>query len=417
VAWILIIEESFSVARKPVKQNAKTKGQKKAKRQTKKHQAKHQALRFKVLLGPLARLWVRVPPRIRVPGMSHDVETNHLAVFGVVLVMALGGGYLGAQALFGPQTPEPVAEQRPIIQQSLDNIDVILPEYGARAYEERVVDHTYEPPVVQAPKASQVPPAQVASLTSPTQPVGKQPLWMQNAIAFTPSPGKPMIAIVIDDMGVDLKRSRRMWEDVPAPLTLSFMTYADNLPQQTKAAHKKGHELMLHMSMEPSNPMIDAGPNVLMTAMKDDELAKLTQWGLGRFEGYVGMNNHMGSRFTEDSRAMQVVLEQVKQRGVFFLDSRTSPKSVAGKVARTIGMPALDRNVFLDNDNDVNAVLKQLGEVERMARKHGVSIAIGHPREATIKVLKTWIPEAIDRGLAIVPISTLMKLNLARKTN
>jgi len=417
VAWILIIEESFSVARKPVKPNVKTKGQKKAKRQTKKHQAQHQALRFKVLLGPLARLWVRVPPRVRVVGTSQYVETNHLAVFGVVLVMALGGGYLGAQALFGPQTPEPVAEQRPIIQQSLDNIDVILPEYGDRAYEERVVDHTYEPPVVQAPKASQVPPAQIARLTPPTQPTGKQPLWMQNAIAFTPSPGKPMIAIVIDDMGVDLKRSRRMWEDVPAPLTLSFMTYADNLPQQTKAAHQKGHELMLHMSMEPSNPMIDAGPNVLMTAMKDDELAKLTQWGLGRFEGYVGMNNHMGSRFTEDSRAMQVVLEQVKQRGVFFLDSRTSPKSVAGKVARTIGMPALDRNVFLDNDNDVNAVLKQLGEVERMARKHGVSIAIGHPREATIKVLKTWIPEAIDRGLAIVPISTLMKLNLARKTN
>jgi hypothetical protein len=370
----------------------------------------------------LARLWAKVPPKVHVPGLNHDVETNHLALFVLVMVIALGGGYLGAQALFGPQTEPPEASQRTLIQQSLDNIDVILPEYGDRAYEERVVDHTYEPPVaelpvVQVPEVSKAPSTEVASLTPPSHPIGKQPLWMENAIAFTPPKDKPMIAIVIDDMGVDLKRSRHMWEDVPGPLTLSFMTYADNLPKQTAAAHQKGHELMLHMSMEPSNSIIDAGPNVLMTAMSDGELTKLTQWGLGRFDGYVGMNNHMGSRFTEDRRAMRVVLQQVKQRGVLFLDSRTSAKSVAGKVAKELGMPALDRNVFLDNDNDINAVLKQLGEAERMARKYGVAIAIGHPREATIEVLKTWIPQALDRGLAIVPISTLMKLNVAARGN
>jgi hypothetical protein len=225
----------------------------------------------------------------------------------------------------------------------------------------------------------------------------------------------PIIAIVIDDMGVDRKRSRHMWEDVPGPLTLSFMSYADDLPEQTQAAKKSGHELMLHMSMEPSNATIDPGPNVLMTAMADSEIKSLTDWGLNRFSGFVGVNNHMGSRFTEDAHAMGVVLSEVKDRGLLFLDSRTSPKSVGRSVARDLGMPVLERNVFLDNDNDVDKVRHQLEQVERLARKQGFAIAIGHPRDATIAALKTWVPDAIARGLNIVPVSMLLKSRMREK--
>jgi len=400
------------------KLKAKTKGQAKAKRQAKKHQAKHQALRLKVWLGPFARAWAKVPNKVRVPGMTHDVEKDYVAVFVVVLILALGGGYLGAKALFG-KASDPQMAQGVLIQQSLDGIDVILPEpngntqHGARAYEEKVADEVYVPkePIVEAV----APDVEVAKLTPPTQKIGPQPVWMQNAIDYTPVSGKPMIAIVIDDMGVDRKRSKHMWEDVPGPLTLSFMTYANDLPQQTHAARAKGHELMLHVSMEPSNSTIDAGPNVLLTGMPDEELTKLINWGMDRFEGFVGVNNHMGSRFTEDPHAMKVVLEQVKKRGFLFLDSRTSPKSIAGREARKLGMPTLVRNVFIDNDNEIDKVLKQLNEAERLARKRGVAIAIGHPREATIEVLKTWVPEALERGLAIVPISTVMLGRIAQQ--
>jgi hypothetical protein len=189
------------------------------------------------------------------------------------------------------------------------------------------------------------------------------------------------------------------------------MSYANDLPEQTREAHKRGDELMLHMPMEPSLASIDPGPNALMSAMPDSELVSLANWGMDRFKGFVGVNNHMGSRFTEDPRAMRVVLSQIKKRGLLFLDSRTSAKSVGRQVAHKLGMTFLERNVFLDNDNDVVKVRHQLDQVEALARKQGYAIAIGHPRDATIEVLKTWIPQAKARGLNIVPVTMLLKMH------
>jgi len=395
---------------------AKAKGQAKAKRQAKKHQSVHKALRLKVWLGFFIRQLNKIPKTIRIPGVDHVVDTRYVIGFCAALSVAIVGGYMGAQALFGTSERSQVLEPQ-IIQQSRDITNVILPEpnsasrHAGRAYEEKVIDEVYLPETTQI-KPPSTPEPQIATLTPPMQKPIEQPLWMQNAIDFKVPKGKPMVAIVIDDMGVDRKRSKRMWENVPGPLTLSFMTYANDLLDQTKAAHAKGHELMLHMSMEPSNPTIDAGPNVLLAAMGDAEIQKIVTWGLDRFSGFVGVNNHMGSLFTENVHGMKVVLNLLKQRGLLFLDSRTSPRSMAGKIARKMSMPVLERNVFLDNDNEIDKVLKQLNEVERLARNHGVAIAIGHPREATIQVLKTWIPEALNRGLAIVPISAVMKQHL-----
>lgn len=400
------------MSRKPA--HVKTKA--KAQRQAKKHQAAHKRLHANPVAAFLAEQWTRVPKVVRIPGMDHDIETAHILVFVGVLGVAIGAGYGGAQALFGgaATAPRPVAE----MPRDIPVHNMILPEpngntvHGALAYEEKVVEEIYLTPEPH----QEAPGVEVASLPpATTVPDGPQPLWMQNALdAPLPHDG-PIIAIVIDDMGVDRKRSRHMWEDVPGPLTLSFMSYADDLPEQTQAAKKSGHELMLHMSMEPSNAAIDPGPNVLMTAMADSEIKSLTDWGLNRFSGFVGVNNHMGSRFTEDAHAMGVVLSEVKDRGLLFLDSRTSPKSVGRSVARDLGMPVLERNVFLDNDNDVDKVRHQLEQVERLARKQGFAIAIGHPRDATIAALKTWVPDAISRGLNIVPVSMLLKSRMREK--
>lgn len=408
------------MARKPT--HSKNKGPAKAQRQVKRHKAHHRAAHRGVLgvLGVLGRLWARAPKTMRVPGMDHDVDTLHVLAFVAVLGLAIGGGYGGAQALFGG-AKEPSHASRTVIQQTALPHGVILPEPNGtapsdvRAYEEKLAEEIY---VADEPHLD-TPPAEVANLPPVTDPatgqvpvgtpVGPQPLWMQNALDVPLPHDGPVIAIVIDDMGVDRKRSRHMWEDVPGPLTLSFMTYADDLPSQTQAAKERGHELMLHMSMEPSNAAIDPGPNVLMSAMDDQELKSIVSWGLDRFDGFVGVNNHMGSRFTEDPRAMRIVLDQVKAHGLLFLDSRTSAHSVGRRVARELGMAVLERNVFLDNDNDVDKVLHQLEQVERLARKQGFAIAIGHPRDATIEVLKTWVPEAIARGINIVPVSMLLK--------
>ena len=233
-------------------------------------------------------------------------------------------------------------------------------------------------------------------------------------MADTSTGDGPMIAIVIDDMGLDRKRTKKIWQ-LPAPLTLAFLTYADDLPEQTAAARERGHELMVHVSMEPSSTDVDAGPNVLLRAMSREEIESMLEWGLARFDGYVGINNHMGSRFTEDEDAMRVVLQTIKERDLLFLDSRTSGHSVAGKLAREMGVAGATRNVFIDNDNVPEMVEKQLAELEALATRRGAAIAIGHPRDATLEVLARWLPAAREKGFRIVPLTAViaqkMKLN------
>ncbi len=216
-----------------------------------------------------------------------------------------------------------------------------------------------------------------------------------------------MIVVVIDDMGVDRRHSAEITA-IKAPLTLSFMSYADDLANQTRTARESGHELLLHISMQPSNPALDAGRNVLLVDIGKKELQRRLLWGLSRFTGYVGVNNHMGSRFTRDMEAMTVVMKEIKRRGLLFLDSRTTAKTVGPILARRLAIPYAERNIFLDNVNQEAAVRARLAETEKLARRKGVAIAIGHPRKATIMALKAWLPGLQGRGFQLVPLTTVI---------
>src|SRR5215468_10816044 len=121
-------------------------------------------------------------------------------------------------------------------------------------------------------------------------------------------------------------RSKRAWE-LPGPLTMSFLPYAKDLGEQARSARGRGQELMLHLPMEPSGRN-DPGPNALLVSLTDAELRQRTQTALDSFEGYAGVNNHMGSRFTAFRPGMETVLRQFRSRGLMFLDSRTTPQSV-----------------------------------------------------------------------------------------
>ncbi|SBV95490.1 conserved exported hypothetical protein [uncultured Alphaproteobacteria bacterium] len=269
-----------------------------------------------------------------------------------------------------------------------------------------------EPPLVPAPApppaATPAPEPEVAALPPPALPAPAQPGWRRNAIAFVPEPGKPMIAIVIDDMGIDVKRSARIIA-LPPPLTTSFLSYAHNLATQARAAHAAGHELMLHMPMEPFGTGYDPGPDVLLTAMSDDAIRARLRQSLASFSGYVGINNHMGSRFTADERGMHAVMDVLKGDGLLFLDSLTSARSVGVKIAGAERVPNLVRNVFLDDSPDPAAIREQLRRVEEHARRTGSAIAIGHPRETTLDALAEWLPAARAKGFQFVPISALAK--------
>lgn len=235
------------------------------------------------------------------------------------------------------------------------------------------------------------------------------PAWQRYALPVTLS-DKPLIVIVIDDVGLDRRRAQETIE-LPGPLTLSYMAYAENLTQQTQKARAKGHELMLHVPMEPSSSSINPGPNVLLSGMPEDELLKNIAWSLDQMSGYVGINNHMGSRFTSDRASMKTVVGALKARGYLFLDSVTSGKTVAHDVAREGGIPYAVRNVFLDHKDDLAAIKTQLRRTEQIAKRTGVAIAIGHPRDNTIEALQEWLPNLNERGFQLVPISAVVRIN------
>lgn len=233
------------------------------------------------------------------------------------------------------------------------------------------------------------------------------PPWLENAVAVPDvAEDSPMIAIVIDDLGVNRKMTKEVLA-LPAPLTASFLYYADDLPAQTQAAKDAGHELLVHTPMEPVNAGFDPGPGALRTEMTAEEIKDRLDLMLDSFSGYVGINNHMGSRFTADDPAMRTVMEEVEKRGLLFLDSLTSARSVAKEIAKEQNIPYAVRNVFLDNSQNEREIMKQLSLLEKHALKHGFAVGIGHPHKATAGALKKWIPQAKQKGFVFVPVSMI----------
>jgi polysaccharide deacetylase 2 family uncharacterized protein YibQ len=219
-----------------------------------------------------------------------------------------------------------------------------------------------------------------------------------------------MIAIVIDDVGLDRPHSDEAAR-LPGPLTLSFMTYAEDLPAQVAVARAHGHEIMLHVPMEPLAARVDPGPYALTVALGPDEIKRRLDWDLARLDGIVGVNNHMGSRFTESAVAMTPVLATLRERGLFFLDSRTTPHSVGADLAAAMGLPHAARDIFLDVDINDPAVASELAKTEALARHNGFAIAIGHPHEPTLEELRRWLPTVEARGFRLVPVSAIVQHN------
>jgi polysaccharide deacetylase 2 family uncharacterized protein YibQ len=266
------------------------------------------------------------------------------------------------------------------------------------------------------------PPATVEPFTpravavKPATPLPKpapQPAWKRNAVAVDVPAGAPMIAVVLDDIGVDKRRSARAVA-LPGPLTMAYLPYADDLQAQTAEARRRGHELLVHMPMQPKGHNSDPGPNVLDMRLGAIEVLSRIEWNLSQFTGYVGVNNHMGSLFTESEEGMRLVAESLRDRGLLFLDSLTSPRSVGTTMADAFAVPNTTRDVFLDNTDTQAEVEMRLAQTERVARKVGTAIAIGHPRDATIAVLQRWIPRAREQGFALVPLSRVLEVRRQR---
>ncbi len=228
-----------------------------------------------------------------------------------------------------------------------------------------------------------------------------QDLFQKNINQFQPKTNKgketsgynrPKIAIVIDDLGIDKKLTLEVINLEP-PLTLSFLAYAKDIRIQAEKARKRGHEILLHVPMEPESNIIDPGPNVLLSGLPEDELLTLLRWNLEQLNNYIGINNHMGSRFTSNLESMRVVMKELKQRNLLFLDSLTTNKSTGHIAASEFKVPFITRNIFLDHKDELKIIKQQLVNLKKIARLQGYAIAIGHPRKNTIQALASWLAD------------------------
>ena len=221
---------------------------------------------------------------------------------------------------------------------------------------------------------------------------------------------KKYIAIVIDDMGISPKRTSEIIS-IKAPLTSSFLTYGKNLEELYQEASKAGHEIMVHVAMEPIGKA-NLAPDTLKVDMTDSEVEKLFLGMLSKFKNadIKGVNNHMGSRFTQNEEKLDVVMKMLKAKNLFFLDSKTTADSKGKEVAQKEGVDYISRDVFLDNENDEQYIKNQLQRAEKIAQKRGYAVAIGHPKSKTFEVLKNWIPTLDQKGLELVRLSDMMVL-------
>jgi polysaccharide deacetylase 2 family uncharacterized protein YibQ len=225
-----------------------------------------------------------------------------------------------------------------------------------------------------------------------------------------PREGDPVgrLALVIDDLGSDVAEVETL-EALGVPLTYSVLPFREQTPQVVALLREHRREILCHLPMEPENDHdYDPGPGALRLGMTDDELRERTAAALGEVPGAAGVNNHMGSGLSADERSMRTILGVLAKRNLFFLDSRTSARSVGYRVATSLGMPAAERQVFLDDDRRPELIEKQFARWLEKAKSRGAAIAIGHPHPETLAVLEREVSRAREAGFQFVPVSYLL---------
>jgi polysaccharide deacetylase 2 family uncharacterized protein YibQ len=219
--------------------------------------------------------------------------------------------------------------------------------------------------------------------------------------------GKVRAAIVIDDLGHDTAELRPL-EGLGIPLSYSVLPFLEATPEVVAELRQRRAEILCHLPMEPLSGQQDPGPGALRLGMSEEELRRLTLAALAAVPGATGVNNHMGSGLSASEPAMRAILGVLAAHKLFFLDSRTSAQSVGFRVATELGMPAAERQVFLDDDPTPTAIEAQFDRFLALAKSRGAAIAIGHPHPATLETLARRVPEAKAQGVTFVPVSYLL---------
>ena len=263
--------------------------------------------------------------------------------------------YPGASQKIAVPTLSDQAKKKPLPQKAEP-----LPSHIAPLYEEPTLPHQAPPVAIRAKRA------QKRALT-----------------------GNPLVAIVIDDMG-NRQDTGRALIALDLPFTFAFLPFTPFSEELQREAKARGCDILLHLPLEPVDPKWNPGPGALNTHMDPEAMQAIFQKDRQAVPTAIGINNHMGSRFTADPKSMRALLTFVRAHNLFFLDSVTASDSVAYDLAREMGVKAERRTVFLDNDQNPEKIRAQLDLLIRLAEEHGQAVGIGHPYPATVEALRRY---------------------------
>ncbi len=252
---------------------------------------------------------------------------------------------------------------------------------------------------------SQLPPT-----TTPETATSQVPKRRQIPV-FEPSPNRdearlPQVAIIIDDIGYHLQFGLEAAR-LPGPLTLAVLPHSPNGVALAELGHEQGKEIILHNPMSTIAPR-QLDPGGLTEAMVQQEFEAVLKDNLASIPHISGLNNHMGSRLTQQTQPMQWLMQTLARENLFFIDSRTSAQSVALAIARQAQIPSRKRDIFLDNERTPAAIARQFEQLIHIAMTEGSAIGIGHPYPETLAFLLQVMPQATQLGIELVPVSQLL---------
>ncbi|HEY3998119.1 MAG TPA: divergent polysaccharide deacetylase family protein [Candidatus Xenobia bacterium] len=328
---------------------------------------------------------------------------------GMVAVLVLGVG-IGCFALGYRMAPAKVSH--PAVKQHM----------AAHRHEQklvRVIDDSPSPaatstqpvlPPSPSPSATAVPPKPTATPTPTPSPVQTPtPVHTATPAAPVPSPSPKLVgkvAVIIDDFGNNYDEAEGFIH-APLPLTLSVLPKLAYTERIADEGSRNGKTIMLHLPMEPVSDR-NPGPGTIKTSMSDTEITDLFRSDLASVPHVDGVNNHEGSKATQDVHTMRRVMEEIHDRHLFYVDSMTTGSSVAGAQAQAVGVPFTIRNVFLDNEDDDDKIKEQIKLLADDAKQHGTAVGIGHVRIRTLRCLLDMAPALKADGIELVSIKELV---------
>jgi polysaccharide deacetylase 2 family uncharacterized protein YibQ len=298
--------------------------------------------------------------------MSARWEVSWPWVVTVAILFFVSGAYLGrVSEKLGSAVPEPQAER------------IEAPEAPTVPVPGPPATEAEPPPVIQPVREGEYPPARGAR-----------------------------ISLLIDDLGRSVEDVDTL-QRLGVPISYAVLPFESRTPEVVEALRRHEAEILCHLPMVARNGA-NPGPGALSREMAADELTIGTKVALEKIPGAVGVNNHMGSDLSSNPESMRVILEVVAASGLFYVDSRTSADSVGYQVALEAGVPAAERQVFLDSIHETETVMEQFRRLLEVGRERGTAIAIGHPTSVTLGVLEQEIPRALAAGYEFVPVSYLL---------